>query len=645
MDHIGSLPEEVLCHILSFLTTKEAALTSILSKKWRNLWTLVPKLDIDDSVFLYPEEGKRERDGMLQSFMDFVDRVLALQGNTPIEKFSLKCKTGIDTDRVNLWICNVLQRGVTTLDLVLDFPRSDDDDDLDSDYMYFLPGELFVSNKLVEMNLRSEFGVDWWRGGTETFLPMLKTLRFESEWVLLCDELDVFLSAFPALEEFYMADIEWPEWDESVSSASLRKLTIYAGGFQDFRNPNSISFDTPNLVYLEYSDFVAADYPKVNLPNLAEAVLDFKLTRNQVELIRAPNDEDDVFLRLRNVWKLISGLRNVQRLFFCAETLEVLSLCCESMPVFNNLKFLSIISDVDLGWQAMPVLLRNCPRLETLVLKGLLHHVTDKCGDVCDCISLEDKGRSLLSCPVKKLEIRGFQGTVREKEMIRHFLESFPCLDVMEVYADQNANDPTNLEENRFYKIIAYKVHEEDVSTDTVLKSELLFKGKLVKSESMPQTKMEEISSQFEPRNNRHMYDMVYMLHGAPPPPAPPQEMSQDYLKEQLDAAKIEIAKLKEDRKESQRILDALFDKIVEQNPMIASAIKARQCATDSGEAEASKDQENKRDFEALFEIIVDLYPDFASVLRARRGGGLERGETSRDQEEMTELDQTTIQS
>ncbi|KAG2293691.1 hypothetical protein Bca4012_005220 [Brassica carinata] len=638
MDRIGSLPDEVLSHILSFLTTKEAALTSILSKRWRNLFALVPNLDIDDSVFLIPEEGKRERDGILRSFLDFVDRVLALQGDTPINKFSLKCKTGIDTDRVNLWICNVLQRGVTSLELVLDFPRIGDDD-----FMYLLPDEMFVSSTLVELSLRSEFGVDWWQGGTNTFLPMLKTLTFESTWILLCDDLQEFLSGFPVLEEFYMAEIEWPQSDQSVSSESLSKLTIYAGGFEDFWNPKNISFDTPSLVYLEYSDFAAADYPKVNLPNLAEAVLILKVTRDQVDLIRAPDDEDDVSLRLGNVWKLISGLRNVNKLFFSAESLEVLSLCCESMPVFNNLKSLHITCDADLGWQAMPALLRNCPHLETLILKGLLHHVTDKCGDACDCITREDKGRSLSSCPVKKLQIRGFKGTVREKEMIRHFLESFPCLDEMEVYAagQNNDNDPTNVEVNRIYKIIAYKVHAEEISTDTVLQSE-----------SMSQTQMEEISSQFTPRNNRNKYDFVYILHGSPPPP---QDMSQDYLKEQLDAAKTKLAELNEEYKERQRVHDAneeykerqrvhdaMFDRIVEQYPMIASALKARQAATDSEGSEASNDQEKKRDVEALLEIMADLYPDFASALRAMRGTDLERGEPSRDQGEMAKLDQPT---
>ncbi|KAF2616432.1 hypothetical protein F2Q68_00041758 [Brassica cretica] len=294
MDLVSSLPEEVLCHILSFMSTKEAALTSVLSKRWLSLWTLVPNLDVDDSVFLHPEEGR----------------------------FSLKCKTGIDPDRVNLWIRNVLQRGVSDLELCLDFPRfgSDDED-------YQLPWEMLESKTLVDLKLTSEFGVDWWRD-QGTLLPMLKSLRIDSGvLVLLSDELEQFVYALPVVEELCLATMVWFDSDETVSSASLRKLTIYAKGFEDFGgDPKGFSFDTPSLVYLDYSDYVAADYPVVNLTSLVEARLNLLVKEDQVELIRAaaPNGEDDVVIqRFRNVSKLMSGLINVEKLSLSADTLEL----------------------------------------------------------------------------------------------------------------------------------------------------------------------------------------------------------------------------------------------------------------------------------------------------------------------------------
>lgn len=110
MDLFGKIPDPVISHILYFLPTKEAASASVLAKRWRNLFAFVPNLDLDDSVFLRPEEG-----------IDFVYRVLALQCNAPIKKFSLKVKTGFHPFRVDRWICNVLKRCVSHLELFMEF--------------------------------------------------------------------------------------------------------------------------------------------------------------------------------------------------------------------------------------------------------------------------------------------------------------------------------------------------------------------------------------------------------------------------------------------------------------------------------------------------------------------------------------------
>ncbi|CAA7016736.1 unnamed protein product [Microthlaspi erraticum] len=446
MDLFSNLPNELLCHILSFMTTKEAALTSVLSKRWRNLFASVPNLDLDDSIFLHSEEGKREKPGILQSFMDFVDRVLALQGDSLMKKFSLKCKTGVESVRVDRWIHNALQRGVSELDLFIEL-----------DSFYWLPQEVSLSKTLVELRVGSGFDLHWWP--LDISLPMLKTLLLDSSG-LHCGQYQTLFLGCPALEVLDLTNMQWCDHNVTVSSPVLKELTIDFHGLTNVVPLTSLSFDAPSLVYLYYSDSLAEDYPEVNLNKVVTAHVNLVLTQGQIEQARSLNNDvavDDAFAGLGNVWKLVAGIRNVQELHLSPDTLEVLSRCCEAMPVFNNLKLLVIGSDMNRGWQAMPVLLRNCPHLETLVIEGLLHYVTDKCGDACDCISRDDvsqeeKGRSLKSCPVKVMVIYEFGGTMREFEMIRHFLDYFPCLKEMVIYGAESS--PALLKDPEMFELV-----------------------------------------------------------------------------------------------------------------------------------------------------------------------------------------------
>ncbi|KAG7634935.1 F-box domain [Arabidopsis suecica] len=417
VDLVSSLPDDLLGHILSLLTTKEAALTSILSKRWRYLIAFVPYLEFDDSAFLNPEEGKQTREGTRQSFIDFVDRVLALHGDSPIRKFSLKCKTGVDLDLLNQWICNVLQRGVLLIDLSMDLGHR----------CMFI--EIFMSRTLVELKLGSGCRIAF---GPEhiSALPMLKTLTLDSVSWSDSGQLERLLSACPALEALNLANVHGSYPNVTVSIASLKTLTIKSVSLSG--PAHVFSFDTPNLLCLNYTALFEDDYPLVNLEYLVEAQIKFVLTDRLIKLVSVRNNG---LLMLSEVQKLIRGISSVRKLYLSPGTLQVLGQCSQAMPVFNNLTFLVIESSMDIRWQAMPVLLKNCPRLETLVIKGgLVHCVAADCGDACTCISREEKGRSLASCPVKRLEIREFQGTLREMEMIKHFYYCFLCLKEMEIY-------------------------------------------------------------------------------------------------------------------------------------------------------------------------------------------------------------------
>ncbi|XP_033134438.1 F-box/LRR-repeat protein At5g35995-like [Brassica rapa] len=97
---------------------------------------------------------------------------------------------------------------------------------------------------------------------------------------------------------------------------------------------------------------------------------------------------------------------------------EALHFGCKLIFTFDNLVTLSLESDKDKSWQVLPRLLRKTPKLQNLVIKGLLHRVTGRCGDVCPCYhrpkrkGVIDWRTEKVSClpylPLKVLEISGY---------------------------------------------------------------------------------------------------------------------------------------------------------------------------------------------------------------------------------------------
>ena len=76
-DIISSLPDCLLSHILSFLPIRDSAATSVLSRRWRHLWILVPILDLDfglDGKLMNNYFWEKER---TFSFMDTVNDLVS----------------------------------------------------------------------------------------------------------------------------------------------------------------------------------------------------------------------------------------------------------------------------------------------------------------------------------------------------------------------------------------------------------------------------------------------------------------------------------------------------------------------------------------------------------------------------------------
>ncbi|XP_030930764.1 F-box/FBD/LRR-repeat protein At2g04230-like [Quercus lobata] len=120
VDRISSLPESLLSHILSFLPTKESVATSILSTRWKLLWTLVPKLFLDSdkistsALSLDDDDVEDAREIM---FAHVVSSVLAKQECGELQTFRLIWRFWWDGSHLEAWLRTAAARKVKEINL------------------------------------------------------------------------------------------------------------------------------------------------------------------------------------------------------------------------------------------------------------------------------------------------------------------------------------------------------------------------------------------------------------------------------------------------------------------------------------------------------------------------------------------------
>ncbi|KAL3514077.1 hypothetical protein ACH5RR_026794 [Cinchona calisaya] len=121
VDWISLLPDEVLVFILSLLTIKEAAQTSVLSSRWMNLWKYTRRLDFNASKSL--EHLEREPE-MLESernkYVNWVNCILQLHEGLTLDEFCLYFDLDISyQDVIDRWLEYAFKRKVQRLELNL----------------------------------------------------------------------------------------------------------------------------------------------------------------------------------------------------------------------------------------------------------------------------------------------------------------------------------------------------------------------------------------------------------------------------------------------------------------------------------------------------------------------------------------------
>ncbi|KAJ8441940.1 hypothetical protein Cgig2_020085 [Carnegiea gigantea] len=291
-DKISSLPNDVLLHILSFLSIENAVATSALSTRWKHVWTGIRVLDLSSwkcGRYLRPEHGRINYENLLL-VLDVLD-VGCLE--------SVRCHfSRVGSTRPSECLASLMKRSIRKLELVYERVEP-----------VVLPLSLFACEKLVELKLFGRFIIRFpgsWHcpnlkvvslaqvafahGSVEDLLrgcPILEELAYESDVgserveqialpvsVVAVDLVDggsmeYLLGACPVLEELYINECEIRgDANFEVCSSSL-KILKRSTPKEPWRKRSKIriKIDTPNLEHLHLRD-VEVEFRAPNLRSL-----------------------------------------------------------------------------------------------------------------------------------------------------------------------------------------------------------------------------------------------------------------------------------------------------------------------------------------------------------------------------------------
>ncbi|GMY31887.1 FBD-associated F-box protein At3g52670-like isoform X1 [Fagus crenata] len=397
VDRISNLPDSILSHILSFLRTKEAVATSILSSRWKPLWTHVPNLNLDDDEFKrISDEQSRNADIIRYRFKfeHIVSRIWALRNANPLRKFRLRWGFGCDPIHVDTWVRAAIAQGLEELDL-----------DLCPDQPFYMPCTLASYGKTLVVLKLSGYKIVLNSPSSSLGFPSLKILHLHSVRYSNHDSFSRILSCCPVLQDLSIEIHDEPEWDFGIIVPTLKKLHL---------NMDSLVYklvtNTPALEYLYFRGFLSEDLSLKNLSNLVKAVLDVD-----------PDYEDDE--EYGNMeWDFISALNSVKSLYLYGDT--TLCLCRSSkfdLPMFHNLTFLNFCVHSCI-WHVLPLFLERVPNLEVLILDKVMTncpHPPEECSITLEWIYYE----AVPKCMSSHLTAFHFKGFINELKVVGQILK------------------------------------------------------------------------------------------------------------------------------------------------------------------------------------------------------------------------------
>ncbi|XP_058071253.1 F-box protein At5g03100-like [Magnolia sinica] len=408
-DRISQLPDDVLHYILSKMPMKFIIRTSILSRRWRNLWKPIWAYSTYLNFSVTPEE-----------FVAAVNRYLLLHEAKEIHTLGLLLlsRDPLDAEK---WVEFAVAKRVKELHVI--FCQTTVDETFDR-RIWKLHNSIFNCDSLTYLHLCvCKFIPPLnFRGCT-----YLKTL--DLSFVRITDALfENMLLNFQLLKEFSLWEcVDLTHLKISAPNLPLTRLTVV-----DCWNVNDIEIFAPNLQSFHfYGDLFLINFK--NISSLLDVLINGICRMDW----------------LNGDWMtVLHHLERVKILTLCNVSLKNLSLAEEDTPedlpiTFLNLQELQLLMD----WFGGSYLARTysffknclCPCLEKLFIE-LLYAIEDPSqrNFWCDRQPADDTA-DIVFCHLKVIKINGFRGLKDEIQLVKFFLEKAIVLESLVLVAPQKA--------------------------------------------------------------------------------------------------------------------------------------------------------------------------------------------------------------
>ncbi|GJZ24466.1 F-box domain containing protein [Tanacetum coccineum] len=402
VDRISELPDPILHLILSPLhSTEEVIRTSVLSTRWKYLWTSIPSLDIDIS------RGSALK---LNEFKEFVYWVLASR-TQDFDSFHLRCLDYYDMPTIGRWIHLVVMRKVKKIDLTFFV--------MDNNEVIVLPRCLVDCGSLEVLNLCLNRGfLDL---SSFTGSRTLKVLKLDRVGLFDHELAEKSILDCPLLEELNLIDCLTCDLDYlNISLPNLKTLRFNNQGLAEHeRFCEGLMLVCPKLVYLEYGGYMGKEF-SFDVKSLKKAVIELEYTEYKDEIA---------------ICQLFSEVSHVEYLSVNYIFVQSISSACDLydrpevlLPKsFPNLKTLELTINCYSVKVLIPIL-RCSPNLESLHLT-FYKDITSE-GYEAFLVQLDEvETRTILTRHLKKVEFREFNGEKEILAIARFLLEHGTALE------------------------------------------------------------------------------------------------------------------------------------------------------------------------------------------------------------------------